>query len=155
MLVQALEAEVATYVERHYEARDEKGRALVVRNGKGKKRSVTLEAGTVEVQAPRVNDKRVNEAGERQRFTSKILPPYMRRSPKMAEVLPVLYLRGLSTGDFKEALTSLLGDAAAGLSSTNIARLTNEWDVEYQAFKRRTNSSSWCISVLRLAMTGA
>lgn len=84
-------------------------RALVVRNGKAKERSVTLGAGTVQVQAPRVNDK----------------------------VLPVLYLRGLPTGDFKEALTSLLGEDAAGLSSTNIARLTNEWDTEYQAFRRR------------------
>lgn len=137
MLMQALEAEVASYIEEHSGARDDDGRALVVRNGKGKERIVTLGAGTVQVQAPRVNDKRVNEAGERQRFTSKILPPYMRRSPKVAEVLPVLYLRGLSTGDFKEALTSLLGEDAAGLSSTNIARLTNEWDTEYQAFKRR------------------
>jgi transposase-like protein len=84
-----------------------------------------------------VNDKRVSDDGERQRFTSQILPPYMRRSPKVAEVLPVLYLRGLSTGDFKQALSSLLGEDAAGLSATNIARLTGEWDHEYQAFKRR------------------
>ncbi len=114
MLMQALEAEVASYIEQHRRARDDAGRALVVRNGKAKEHSVTLGAGTVQVQAPRVNDKRVSEAGERQRFTSKILPPYMRRSPKVAEVLPVLYLRGLSTGDFKEALTLLLGEDAAG-----------------------------------------
>jgi transposase-like protein len=137
MLAQALEEEVAAYIERFKGERGEDGRALVVRNGKGKARKVTMGAGTVEVQAPRVNDKRVDEGGERQRFTSKILPPYMRRSPKVAEVLPVLYLRGLSTGDFKEALSSLLGEDAAGLSSTNIARLTNEWDTEYRAFKRR------------------
>jgi len=137
MLEQALEQEVAAYLERHRGERDEDGRALVVRNGKGKARKVTMGAGTIEIQAPRVNDKRVDEAGERQRFTSKILPPYMRRSPKVAEVLPVLYLRGLSTGDFKEALGALLGEDAAGLSSTNIARLTNEWGTEYEAFKRR------------------
>src|SRR3989454_11037953 len=74
----------------------------------------------------------------RQRFTSEILPPYMRRSPKVAEVLPVLYLRGLSTGDFREALAALLGDNAAGLSATNIARLTNEWETEYRAFQKRS-----------------
>ena len=72
------------------------------------------------------------------RFTSRILPPYMRRSPKVAEVLPVLYLRGLSTGDFREALAALLGDDAAGLSATNIARLTNEWESEYRAFQMTT-----------------
>ena len=137
MLEQALEQEVAAYLERHRGERDEDGRALVVRNGKGKARKVTMGAGTIEIQAPRVNDKRVDEAGERQRFTSKILPPYMRRSPKVAEVLPVLYLRGLSTGDFKEALSSLLGEDAAGLSPTNIARLTNEWGTEYEAFRKR------------------
>ena len=162
MLVQALEAEVASYIEGHHDARDGAGRAIVIRNGKGKPRSVTLGAGTVGVQAPRVNDKRVNGAGERQRFTSKILPPYMRRSPKVAEVLPVLYLRGLSTGDFKEALGSLLGENAAGLSSTNIARLTNEWDTEYQAFKRRRLEDRdyvyiWttaCTSIFGLRRTG-
>ena len=84
--------------------------------------------------APRVNDRRTDQDGARHRFTSRILPPYMRRSPKVAEVLPVLYLRGLSTGDFREALTALLGDDAAGLSATNIARLTNEWETEYRIF---------------------
>lgn len=113
MLQAALEAEVADYLERHRGERDEAGRALVVRNGKARPRKVTMGAGTVEVVAPRVNDRRVDAEGERQRFTSKILPPYMRRSPKVAEVLPLLYLRGLSTGDFKEALPALLGEDAA------------------------------------------
>ena len=79
-----------------------------------------------------------DQDGERRRFTSRILPPYVRRSPKVAEVLPVLYLRGLSTGDFREALAALLGDDAAGLSATNIARLTNEWETEYRAFQKRS-----------------
>lgn len=137
MLRDALELEVAAYLERHQE-RDARGRALVVRNGKARARQVTCGAGTLRVSAPRVNDQRVDAAGRRQRFTSRILPPYMRRSPKVAEVLPVLYLRGLSTGDFQEALPILLGDAATGLSPTNIARLTAVWEEEYHAFRRRS-----------------
>ncbi len=90
---------------------------MVVCNGKGRTRKVTVGAGTIPVSAPRVNDRRTDQDGERRRFTSRILPPYMRRSPKVAEVLPVLYLRGLSTGDFREALAVLLGDHAAGLSA--------------------------------------
>ena len=138
MLVAALGTEVAAYLEAHGDERDGDGHALVVRNGKGRTRKITLGAGTIPVSAPRVNDRRINADGERSRFTSRILPPYMRRSPKVAEVLPVLYLRGLSTGDFREALAALLGDDAAGLSATNIARLTNEWETEYRAFQRRS-----------------
>jgi putative transposase len=138
MLVAALETEVAAYLEAHRDERDDGGHALVVRNGKGRTRKITLGAGTIPVSAPRVNDRRTDQDGERRRFTSRILPPYMRRSPKVAEVLPVLYLRGLSTGDFREALAALLGDDAAGLSATNIARLTNEWETEYRAFQQRS-----------------
>ena len=101
-----------------------RARRLVVRHGQAEARKVTCGASTVEVRAPRVNDKRVDATGQRERFTSRILPPYMRRSPKVAEVLPILYLRGLSTGDFRETLPVLLGDDTAGLSATNIARLT-------------------------------
>jgi transposase-like protein len=137
MLVAALEAEVTAYIERHRAERDERGHAQVVRNGKAQARNVTCGAGTFEVRAPRVNDKREDENGERQRFSSAILPPYMRRSPKVSEVLPVLYLRGLSTGDFRPALRSLLGEDAAGLSATNISRLTNEWGKEYRQFQQR------------------
>jgi putative transposase len=107
MLVAALETEVAAYLEAHREERDDDGHALVVRNGKGRTRKVAVGAGTIPVSTPRVNDRRTNQDGERRRFTSRILPPYMRRSPKVAEVLPVLYLRGLSTGDFREALAAL------------------------------------------------
>jgi len=135
MLVKALETEVATYLAAAADERDENGHALVVRNGKARGRKVTVGSGTVGVRAPRVNDRRVDERGERRRFSSEILPPYMRRSPKVNEVLPILYLRGLSTGDFRPALESLLGKEASGLSATNISRLTAEWDEEYQAFR--------------------
>jgi len=138
MLVAALETEVAAYLEAYRDERDDAGHALVVRNGKGRTRKVTVGAGTIPVSAPRVNDRRTDRDGERRRFTSRILPPYMRRSPKVAEVLPVLYLRGLSTGDFREALAALLGDDATGLSATNIARLTNEWESEYRAFQKQS-----------------
>ena len=137
MLIQALELEVAAYLER-YPERDAGGHALVVRNGKARARTVTCGAGTLIVAAPRVHDRRVDAQGQRQRFTSRILPPYMRRSPKVAEVLPVLYLRGLSTGDFQEALPILLGKDATGLSPTNIARLTAVWEEEYHTFRQRS-----------------
>jgi putative transposase len=137
MLIEALKAEADDYVERHRGERDEHGRALVVRNGRAQPRKLTLGAGTVELKAPRVDDRRRDEQGGRQRFTSHLLPPYMRRSPKVAEVLPILYLRGLSTGDFRPALEGLLGEDAAGLSPTNIARLTACWEKEYTAFRQR------------------
>jgi len=136
MLMTALHEEVADYVERHSEERDEDGHALVVRNGRARARKVTVGCGTVEVEAPRVNDKRVVD-GERQRFTSGLLPPYMRRSPKVSEVLPVLYLRGLSTNDFGPALKELLGEDASGLSATAITRLTVKWQSEYNEFRQR------------------
>lgn len=135
VLAKALEVEVADYLERHREQRDEDGRALVVRNGKARPRQVTTGAGTIEVRAPRVHDRRSGH-----RFTSSILPPWMRRSPKVAEVLPVLYLRGLSTGDFKDALSALLGENASGLSASSIARMTSAWDQEYRSFRRRNLS---------------
>ena len=137
MLMKALAVEVAQHVDEHADDRDEQGRRLVVRNGQAQARNVTCGAGTLEVRAPRVNDKRVEAGGQRQRFTSRILPPYMRRSPKVAEVLPILYLRGLSPGDFREALPVLLGEDAAGLSATNIARLTAAWAEDYRRFRQR------------------
>lgn len=138
MLMTALDVEVAAYIAEHRHERDDAGRAAVVRNGLARARKVTMGSGTVEVRAPRVNDKRSDAAGVRERFTSAILPPYMRRSPKVDEVLPVLYLRGLSTGDFRPALQSLLGKDAAGLSSTSITRFTAKWETEYTAFRQRS-----------------
>src|SRR5450759_4110286 len=137
MLMAALATEAVDYVERHRDERDDEGRALVVHNGRSQGRKLTLGTGTVELKAPRVNDRRRDEQGRRQRFSSHILPPYMRRSPKVAEVLPILYLRGLSTGDFRPALEGLLGADAAGLSPTNISRLTACWEKEYTALRQR------------------
>ncbi len=116
MLAAALEAEVNQYIAELAAGTDAAGRRLVVRIGHRRIRTVTTAAGPVEVTAPRVNDRRVDAAtGERMRFSSKILPPWCRRSPKVSEVLPLLYLHGLSSGDFVPALERFLG-SAAGLS---------------------------------------
>ena len=104
-----------------------------------RERKVTVGSGTVPVRAPRVNDKRVDEqTGERQKFSSRILPAYARRSPKVTDVLPILYLRGLSTGDFAPALRDLLGEDASGLSASSIGRLTEQWQAEHEAFRQRS-----------------
>lgn len=138
MIAAALEAEVEEYVASFTEEVDGDGRRLVVRNGRARERRLTVGSGTVAIRAPRVNDKRVDESGERQRFSSKILPVYARRSPKVTDVLPVLYLRGLSTGDFAPALRDLLGEEASGLSASSISRLTRGWEDDHAAFKARS-----------------
>src|ERR1700752_452947 len=105
MIAAALRAEADAYVERFSDEVDEDGHRLVVRNGRARERKVTVGSGTIPLKAPRVNDKRVDgETGERQKFSSRILPAYARRSPKVGEGIPILYLRGLSTGDFRPAL---------------------------------------------------
>ena len=107
MLAAALAVEVAAYIDAHAGEVDEHGRRLVVRNGHHHQREVLTAAGAVSVTAPRVNDKRIDaDTGERQRFSSAILPAWARKSPQMAEVLPLLYLHGLSSGDFGPALSS-------------------------------------------------
>jgi putative transposase len=138
MIATALEAEVEEYVASFAGEVDEDNKRLVVRNGRARERRVTVGSGTVPVRAPRVNDKRVDEeSGERRRFSSRILPAYARRSPKVTEVLPILYLHGLSTGDFGPALRDLLGEDASGLSSSSIQRLTESWQAEHAAFGKR------------------
>jgi len=139
MIASALEAEVGEYVEWCADERGEDGRRVVVRNGRAKERWVTVGSGTVPIQAPRVNDKRIDpESGERRRFSSRILPAYARRSPKVNDVLPVLYLRGLSTGDFRPALEQLLGEDASGLSPSAISRLCKDWEAEHARFRERS-----------------
>jgi transposase-like protein len=137
MLAVALEAEVDAYIEAHADERDECDRRLVVRNGHAEPRKITTGAGPIEIEAPRVNDKRVDEeTGERMRFRSSIIPPWCRKSPKVAEVLPLMYLHGMSSGDFVPALEEFFG-SAAGLSSSVITRLTRQWQAERDAFMRR------------------
>jgi len=139
MIATALRAEADEYVAAFVDEVDEHGKRLVVRNGRARERRVTIGSGTVPVRAPRVNDKRIDEeTGERQRFSSKILPAYARRSPKVNDVLPVLYLRGLSTGDFRPALEQLLGEDAAGLSPATISRLCKDWETEHERFRTRS-----------------
>ncbi len=138
MIAAALEAEVDEYVSSFTEELGEDGKRLVVRNGRARERRVTVGSGTVAIQAPRVNDRRVEkDTGKRKRFGSKILPAYARRSPKVTEVLPILYLHGLSTGDFGPALRDLLGEDASGLSASSIQRLTEAWQAEHAAFRTR------------------
>jgi len=136
MLMTGLETEVADYIERHHELVDEAGHRLVVRNGRAAERSLVTGAGALKVRAPRVNDRRDGFG-----FSSYILPKYARRSPKVGDVLPVLYLRGLSTGDFAPALAEFFG-TDAGLSATSITRLLETWSDEYAAFESRDLSSS-------------
>jgi transposase-like protein len=142
MLAEALQAEVDAYIARFAGERDEDGRRLVVRNGYREPREVLTSAGAVEVTVPRVNDKRTDPAtGERMRFSSAILPPWARKTPKVTEVLPLLYLHGLSSGDFVPALGQFLG-SSAGLSAAVITKLTEAWKAEQKAFCARDLSAA-------------
>lgn len=142
MLAAALEAEANAYIAELSHERDGDRRRLVVRNGYHQPRKVTTVAGAVEVKAPRVNDKRVDEVtGERKRFSSAILPPWCRKSPKISEVLPLLYLHGLSSGDFVPALEQFLS-SSAGLSPARVTRLTAQWQADHTAFQDRDLSAT-------------
>jgi putative transposase len=138
MLAAALELEADEYIAALEDQLDELGRRLVVRNGHARPRTITTAAGAIEIQAPRVNDRRVDaDTGERAQFKSAIVPPWCRKSPKVSEVLPLLYLHGLSTGDFVPALTEFFG-SATGLSPSVITRLTTQWQAEHRAFMNRS-----------------
>jgi putative transposase len=137
MLAAALEAEADAYIAELVAALDEGGRRLVTRNGHARPRTITTGSGPIEIQAPRVNDRRVDpDTGEKAKFKSSIVPPWCRKSPKVAELLPLLYLHGLSTGDFAPALTEFFG-SSAGLSPSVITRLTSQWQAEHRAFMDR------------------
>jgi len=137
MLAIALEAEVDAYVTGLAGERGDDGRRLVVRNGHAQPREVVTGAGAIPVRAPRVNDRRFDpETGERSRFRSSILAPWARKSPRVSEVLPLMYLHGMSSGDFAPALAEFFG-SGAGLSASVITRLTTPWQAEQRAFAGR------------------
>ena len=137
MIAAALEAEVDDYVASFTDEIGEDGKRLVVRNGRARERRVTVGSGTVPIRAPRVNDKRVDEETGERSGSARGSAAYARRSPKVTEVLPILYLHGLSTGDFGPALRDLLGEDASGLSASSIQRLTEQWQAEHAAFRAR------------------
>lgn len=137
LLQTAIEEEVAVYVAAHAAERDENGHRLVVRNGHAPPRTIQTGLGDIEFTRPRVDDRRTDEDGNRRRFQSTLLPPYLRRSKSIEELLPWLYLKGISTGDFGEALQSLLGTDAPGLSATTIVRLKKVWEDDFAAWSAR------------------
>jgi transposase-like protein len=138
MLTQAIEAEVDDYLAAHADRRDEEGRRLAVRNGHKQERAIQTGIGPVKVRQPRVDDRRNEENGQRVRFTSRILPPYLRRTRSIEELIPWLYLKGVSTGDFAEALAALLGPQAPGLSASTVVRLKEVWRGELAAWNKRS-----------------
>jgi transposase-like protein len=136
-LQSAIEREVDEYIQRNRHHMDGDGHRLVVRNGHHPARKIQSGNGAIEVHQPRVNDKRVDENGNRIRFTSRILPPYLRKTKAIEELVPWLYLKGISTSDFPEAL-GCLGHDGSGLSPTNIVRMKEVWQGEYENFCRRS-----------------
>src|SRR3954467_5404171 len=136
LLVQAIEAEVASWIDDHAHHKDDQGRRQVVRNGHLPKRAIQTGIGPIDVQQPRVRDRR--PADQREAFTSAILPPYLRKTRSLEGLLPWLYLKGISTGDFSEALQAILGPDAPGLSATTITRLKAAWEDEFAAWNKRS-----------------
>ena len=138
MLQQALEHEIAEYLEAHQDLRDESGKQVVVRNGYMPPRELVSGLGPIEIKQPRVDDRNVKQYGGTQRFSSSILPRYLRRVASVDSVVPALYLKGISTNDFPEALSAILGEGVKGLSATNIVRLKECWEQEYQQWRTRS-----------------
>jgi putative transposase len=136
MLCQAIEAEVAEWIEQHRHVTDERGRRQVVRNGYLPERKIVTGVGELAIEQPRVHDRRPSE--QREHFSSKLLPPYLRKTKSIEELIPYLYLKGISTGDFQEALSALLGPDCPGLSATTITRLKTVWEQEYRDWSARS-----------------
>jgi transposase-like protein len=136
MLTQMILQEVDDWLAEHEHLQDEQGRRQVVRNGFLPKRKITTGVGQVEVQQPRVRDRR--PADQAEPFTSKILPPYLRKTKSIEELIPWLYLKGISTGDFSEALKALVGPDCPGLSATTVTRLKTVWEEEFREWNKRS-----------------
>jgi len=137
LLMQALETEIESFVKQHEQIQDEEGRRHIVRSGYGPERKVQTGIGEIEVRVPKATDRR-KDAPSKVRFTSSILPPYLRRTKSIEELLPWLYLKGISTGDFSEALAALLGKNAPGLSASTIGRLKDVWSDELKQWQQRS-----------------
>jgi len=148
LLAQAVEAEVAAFLSKHTDLKTEDGRSRIVRHGHLPEREVMTGIGPVGVRQPRVRDRGAgaNDAG-RIRFTPAILPPYARRSRSLEVLIPILYLKGISTGDFEDALAALLGKDAPGLSPSTIARLKETWIGEHARWKKRDLSAKHYVYV--------
>jgi len=136
LLTQAVEAEVAEWIDQHAHLKNADGHRQVVRNGHLPKRTITTGVGPIEVEQPRVLDRRAD--GEAEPFSSKILPPYLRKTKSLEELIPWLYLKGVSTGDFNEALTALVGPNCPGLSASTVTRLKSCWEDEFQEWNKRS-----------------
>ncbi len=142
LLARAVEAEAADFLEQYSALKTEDGRARVVRHGHLPERAVMTGIGAVAVRQPRLRDREAGAGAARIKFTPSILPPYARRSKSLEVLLPILYLiKGISTGDFSEALAALLGKDAPGLSPSNIARLKEIWADEHKAWEKRDLSA--------------
>ena len=137
MLTHAIEAEVAAFLAVHADEVDEEGRRRLVRHGHAPKRALQTGIGPIEVRRPRVRDRGADDESHRIRFTSAVLPAYLRRARNVEELLPWLYLKGISTGQFEDALTVLLGPDAPGLSAATIRRLVSAWQEEHQRWQGR------------------
>ena len=140
LLAQAVEAEVATLLSRYADETTDDGRKRLVRHGHLPEREIMTGIGPVGVRCPRVRD-RVGEGSQRIRFSSAILPPYARRSKSLEVLIPILYLKGISTGDFEEALVALLGKDAGGLSASTVGRLKEAWSEEHTRWSKRDLSA--------------
>lgn len=138
ILAQALEIEIEGYIEMMRHIKTTEGYQAIVRNGYCAERSIQTGIGDIEVRKPRVRDRRPAE--QREQFTSKILPPYLRRSKSIEDLIPWLYLKGISTGDFTEALKAILGESASGLSASTVTRLKGIWEDEYKEWSKRSLS---------------
>lgn len=137
MLVDAVTAEVEEFVGKHQHVRDENGRQVVVRNGYLPERDILTGMGPIRVRQPRVDDRGIRSESDEIVFTSKILPRYMRKVPSIENLIPVLYLKGISTGDFPRALEAILGENAKGLSASTVVNLKKKWEQDYDNWARR------------------
>ena len=151
LVLQAVEAEFASFLENHADEKLEDGRKRVVRHGHLPERKVVTGIGAVPVKVPRARDRKGQHAEDSIRFTSTLLPPYVRRSKSIEMALPYLYLKGISSGDFSEAMPILLGKDVAGFSADTVLRLRKQWKEELaQWHKRRLDSKNYLYSKITL-----